>query len=110
MTSGMLPREKATTGVPQAMASTTAVVEAMACGTPVVAFSRGSMPEVITSGETGFLVGTVEEAVEALYRVPGLERAACRRRVQEHFSVERMVSDYLDVYRRIVRPEMEDTS
>jgi len=86
------------------------VVEAMACGTPVVAFSRGSMPEVITSGETGFLVDTVEEAVEALSRVPGLERAACRRRVQEHFSVERMVSDYLDVYRRIVRPEMEDTS
>ena len=54
------------------------VVEAMACGTPVIAFAKGSMPEVVTDGETGFLVNTVDEAVDAVARVPELERAACR--------------------------------
>ena len=78
------------------------VVEAMACGTPVIAFAKGSMSEVVADGETGFLVKTVDEAVDAVARVPELERAACRRRVEDHFSVDRMVDRYLDIYREIL--------
>ncbi len=78
------------------------VVEAMACGTPVIAFPRGSMPELLRDGETGFLVSGVEEAVEAVKRIPCLDRRRCRREAEERFSSERMVEDYLRVYRKIL--------
>jgi glycosyltransferase involved in cell wall biosynthesis len=78
------------------------VVEAMACGTPVVAFRRGSMPEVILHGETGFLVSSVIEAAAALDRIPTLSRQACRCSVEQRFSRERMVQDYLTVYGQIL--------
>ncbi|MEJ5377934.1 MAG: glycosyltransferase [bacterium] len=78
------------------------VVEAMACGTPVVAYARGSMPEVVEHGRTGFLVSCVEEAVEALAEVGRLERSACRKWVEERFSSGRMVEGYLNVYKRIL--------
>ena len=78
------------------------VVESMACGTPVIAFNRGSMPELITSGTNGFLVHDVAGAVEALAQIGSLERAACRRTVEERFSTGRMVDEYLSVYREIL--------
>ncbi len=78
------------------------VVEAMACGTPVIAFDRGSMPELIEDGVTGFLVRTLDEAVEAVDRVGELDRAACRARVAERFSVERMADRYLQLYRTLL--------
>jgi len=78
------------------------VVEAMACGTPVIAFRRGSMPELIDDGVTGFLVDTVDEAVEAIGRVGDLDRAACRRAVIDRFSVERMADAYIALYTRIL--------
>jgi glycosyltransferase involved in cell wall biosynthesis len=77
------------------------MVEALACGTPVVAFRRGAVPEVLTDGETGFIVGSVEEAVEAVGRVPRLSRRACRRAFEDRFSDARMARDYLAVYRRL---------
>ncbi len=80
------------------------VVEAMACGTPVVAFSRGSMPEIVRHGSTGFLVNSVVEAVAALEQVPTLDRQACRRWVEQRFSRERMVQDYLAVYGQVLKP------
>ena len=85
------------------------VVEAMACGTPVIAFAKGSMPEVVVDGQTGFLVNSVEEAVAAVLRVPELDRAACRRHVKERFSADRMVDGYLEVYREVLeRSQRED--
>ncbi len=78
------------------------VVEAMACGTPVVAYPRGSMPEILDHGRTGFLVCSVEEAVEALGRVRQLDRWVCRMWVEERFSSRRMVQDYMALYERIL--------
>src|SRR5437868_3862970 len=77
------------------------VVEAMACGTPVIASVRGSMPEIVRDGESGFLVGGLDEAVAAVGRVEGLDRAAVRASVERRFDVNRMVDDYLALYRRI---------
>ena len=74
----------------------------MACGTPVIAFSRGSMPEVISNGRTGFLVSSVDEAVSALVRIKELDREECRKWVEKKFSVDRMVEDYIRVYNKIL--------
>lgn len=78
------------------------VAEAMFCGTPVIAFNRGSMPELVAQGETGFLVGSVDEAVECLGQVPLISRHFCRQRAEEKFSLEKMAADYLEVYRKIL--------
>lgn len=78
------------------------VVEAMACGTPVIASSRGSMPEIVRDGESGFLVRGVDEAVAAVRSVQDLDRAAVRASVERRFDVKRMVDDYLALYRRIL--------
>lgn len=78
------------------------VIESLACGTPVVAFARGSMPELLTPGETGFLVSSPEEAVEALERLGSIDRRRCRKEVEERFTVDRMVEDYLRVYQKVV--------
>ncbi len=80
------------------------MAESMACGTPVIAFRRGSVPEVVADGKTGFICDSVEEAVEALERVPSLDRRDCRRHVEEHFSarlnVDRHEALYLDLAHR----------
>jgi glycosyltransferase involved in cell wall biosynthesis len=78
------------------------VIEAMACGTPVIATRRGSMPELIDHGVTGFLVDTPAEAVAAIDRIDDIDRTVVRRAVAERFTVERMADDYLALYRRIL--------
>ena len=78
------------------------VVEAMACGTPVIAFDRGSMPELIEDGVTGFLIRTVDQAMAAVDRIGEIDRAACRARVAERFTVGRMADRYLALYRTIL--------
>jgi glycosyltransferase involved in cell wall biosynthesis len=77
------------------------VVESMACGTPVIAFRRGSMPEVIADGTTGYLVGSAAEAASAVAQIGSLDRAQCRKRVLERFSADRMAADYLRLYQDI---------
>jgi glycosyltransferase involved in cell wall biosynthesis len=78
------------------------VIEAMACGTPVIATRRGSMPELIEDGVTGFLVDSLDEAVEAVGRCRDIDRAACRASVERRFTVDRMVDRYLALYREIL--------
>jgi len=75
------------------------MIESMACGTPVVGYPSGSAPEVVDDGTTGFLCHDVDEAADALGRVGGLDRAACRHRVETEFSAAGMVRRYVDVYR-----------
>ena len=79
------------------------VVEAMAAGTPVVAYARGSMPEVVDEGVTGFLVDDVAGAVAAVDRAAALDRTRVRRVAEDRFSADRMVSDYVAVYESLLR-------
>jgi glycosyltransferase involved in cell wall biosynthesis len=78
------------------------VVEAMAAGTPILAYPRGSMPELVKDGETGYLLSSEDEMVEALNSVEGLDRGRCREWVKENFSVERMVDAYERLYREVL--------
>jgi glycosyltransferase involved in cell wall biosynthesis len=78
------------------------VVEAMMCGTPVVAFRRGSMPELIVHGETGFLVNNIAGAVAVIPEVEKINRSNCRQWAMEHFSTDKMIEGYLTVYRKIL--------
>ena len=78
------------------------VIEAMACGTPVVAYRRGSMPELVEDGVTGFLVGDVEQAVAAVAEVGALDRARVRRHAVAHFGLDRMTDEYLAAYKAVV--------
>ena len=79
------------------------LIEAMANGTPVIAFGRGSVPEIIDQGVTGFIVDSVDEAVAAIPLAKTLDRRAIRRRFEERFSVERMARDYVRLYSEILR-------
>jgi glycosyltransferase involved in cell wall biosynthesis len=79
------------------------VVEALATGTPVVAFRRGSMPELVLDGRTGFLVDGVTEAVAAVGRVDALRRQDCRDDVERRFTAQRMVADYAELFSRVAR-------
>jgi glycosyltransferase involved in cell wall biosynthesis len=78
------------------------MIEAMACGTPAIAFRNGSVPEVLDDGVTGYVVDTIEEAVQAVERIPELSRKKCRDVFEERFAVKRMTRDYLAVYRRLL--------
>jgi glycosyltransferase involved in cell wall biosynthesis len=78
------------------------VVESMACGSPVIAFDRGSMPELIANAKSGFLVDNVGKAIESVLNIKEIDRATCRRHVERHFTVDRMVDAYIDVYEMII--------
>jgi len=100
------------------------MIESMACGTPVVAFARGSVPEIVVDGVTGFIVNPSDDdirgdwiikktgmeglcrAVERIYNLSKDDyrkmRQACRKHVEEHFTVEKMVDNYEKVYREII--------
>ena len=78
------------------------VVEALACGTPVIACNRGSMPELIDDGVTGFLVDSLDAAIDAIARIDQIDRAACRAAVSSRFTVDLMADRYLGLYRSIL--------
>ena len=78
------------------------LVESMACGTPVIAFGRGSMPEIIRDGDTGYIVDDIEGAINALSAVKAIDRSACRADVEKRFTNTRMARDYVRVYQEIL--------
>jgi glycosyltransferase involved in cell wall biosynthesis len=79
------------------------MIEAMACGTPVIAFPEGSVPEVLEDGVTGFLVSTIEQAVEAVGRLQDLDRRRIRQRFEQRYTVAHMAKDYLEIYQSLAR-------
>ena len=81
------------------------MAESMAAGVPVIAMDLGSCREVIADGETGFLVNSVDEAVAAVGKIDSVDRKKCRQRVEENFTIDKMVSGYEKVYEGIFRRE-----
>jgi hypothetical protein len=81
------------------------MIEAMACGTPVIAFRRGSAPEVIDDGVSGFLVDDVSQATAAARRVGELDRTHARAAFERRFDIERVAHEYVQIYRGLVRAE-----
>jgi glycosyltransferase involved in cell wall biosynthesis len=74
------------------------MIEAMSCGTPVIAFDRGSVPEIINEGVSGFIVTNVEEGVNAVEKIDTLPRALVRKEFEEKYTAKRMAKDYLKIY------------
>jgi glycosyltransferase involved in cell wall biosynthesis len=90
--------------------SSLVAMEAMACGTPVIAMRRGAFSEIVAHGETGFIVGSVEEMVAAVSRSDKIDPAACRRRVERYFAADRMARDYEALYRHIIASQREQVA
>jgi len=86
------------------------MVEAMACGTPVIAYRRGSVPEIIDEGGTGFIVQDAEEAAQAIQKVSCLSRRKCREIFEQRFTAPRMTEDYVAVYHRLIMEKTIDRS
>lgn len=78
------------------------MIEALACGTPVVATPRGSVPEIVDDGITGFVRAGHQSLAEAVQRSAGLDRVRCRAEVAARFSTTRMVADHVALYRRVI--------
>jgi glycosyltransferase involved in cell wall biosynthesis len=84
------------------------MAEAMACGTPVLGLRRGAVPEIVHNAVTGFVVDTVDELTTAIERVPVIDRAACRARVEQLYSEAAVTEGYIKIYRQmVVRPRSE---
>jgi glycosyltransferase involved in cell wall biosynthesis len=85
------------------------MIEAMACGTPVLAFRHGSVSEIVDQGVTGAIVDTMDEAMMMLPRVIALDRRVVRRRFEQRFSSARMATDYVALYRSLLkRPSISE--
>jgi len=78
------------------------MIEAMACGTPVIAFNRGSAPEIVDDGVTGFVVEDINGAIGAVDRLGHLSREKVRKRFEQRFTARRMAQDYLSTYRGVM--------
>lgn len=79
------------------------VIEAMACGCPVIAFSNGSMPEIIKDGKTGFLVEDVRGMVKAVKKINKIDRSYCRKFALRKFSAKKMAQQYVEIYKKIIQ-------
>jgi len=78
------------------------IIEAMACGTPVIAWNRGSVPELIEHGRSGFIVETIKDAVMAVLEAARLDRAACRAAFDARFTADRMACEYVSIYEKLL--------
>ncbi len=87
--------------IPSLVAETSSLVamEAISSGTPVIAFRSGALPEVVEDGETGFIVDTEDQMIEAVQHVAEISPESCRSRATLRFDARRMVDDYINLYR-----------
>lgn len=79
------------------------MIESLACGTPIVAYNKGSVPELMQHGVTGFIVDNQDDAVQAIENIGLIDRQECRRVFEERFTAKRMAAAYLNVYSRILQ-------
>lgn len=86
------------------------MIEALACGTPVVAFRGGSVEEILEPGVTGFIVDSMEEAIEATSCIDMIDRRACRRAFERRFTARRMAHQHLATYARVIDEKTEATA
>lgn len=86
------------------------MIEAMACGTPVIACRRGSVPEVMEEGVTGFVCRTVNEAVRSVKKISTIDRSLCRKVFDERFTSQRMAEDYLALYEQLLQEQSFSTN
>jgi glycosyltransferase involved in cell wall biosynthesis len=86
------------------------MAEALACGTPVMTFPVGAATEIVTHGLTGYLATDEDDLVDGLRRWSEIDRVACRRRAEDHFSAGRMVDEHVDLYRSVVRDHRAPTN
>ncbi len=84
------------------------MIEALAAGTPVLTFAEGAAPEIVDDGITGFICGDEADMVTQLGRVSTIDRADCRRAVEDRFSTQRMVSDHVALYQRLQRTDRRE--
>lgn len=82
------------------------LIEAMACGCPVIAFNKGSIPEIIKSGETGFVVEDLEGMLDAVQHIHTIDRAKCREHALTNFSAKKMADEYETLYNKIIKKEI----
>jgi len=79
------------------------MIEAMACGTPVIATRKGSVPEIVAHGKTGFIVDSMKEMIAATAKIDKIDRQQCRNHVQENFTIQTMVQNYIDAYKNVIK-------
>jgi glycosyltransferase involved in cell wall biosynthesis len=77
------------------------LIEAAACGCPVVAFNRGSIPEIIKTGITGYVVEDIDSMIDAIDGIGAINRAACREHALANFSAKRMADNYEELYKKL---------
>jgi glycosyltransferase involved in cell wall biosynthesis len=86
------------------------MIEALACGTPVVAIRGGSVEEIIEHGVSGYIVDTLDEAIEATSQVDAIDRRACRRAFERRFTSRRMAEDHVAIYERVIEERAAHTA
>jgi glycosyltransferase involved in cell wall biosynthesis len=86
------------------------MIEAMACGTPVIAYKRGSVPEVLSHGHSGFIVNNVDEAVNAVHNLDTISPNECRKFFEARFTADRMADNYLDSYTELINQSTESSN
>lgn len=84
------------------------IIESFACGTPVIAFNHGSVPELISHGETGYRVNSIEKAIECVKKIDEIARFRCRQEFLNRFTVEQMASKYLSIYEQLQNDKISD--